>query len=94
MEAFTWHKYLMANTSFMAVQFGGLLRSKLECLYCAKTSLTFDPIWDLSVPLVDSKPVITLYECLDEYFQKETLDMNNQPVRQSIFELCDNFACN
>ena len=60
----------------------GQLKSTLKCLVCGHRSVTFDPFWDLSIPIPSSPSLQTpvkLEQCLDEFTQEETLEENEMP---------------
>ena len=58
--------------------FVGQLKSSLFCTHCEKTSVMFDPFWDLSVP-VPSTPNCKLDKCLELFTVKDVLDGNEMP---------------
>ena len=47
----TWDWYLSYDNSFMVDLFVGQLKSSLECLVCGYVSNTFDPFWEIPLPL-------------------------------------------
>ncbi|KAJ7378237.1 Ubiquitin carboxyl-terminal hydrolase 2 [Desmophyllum pertusum] len=47
----TWEYYLSRDKSLMTDLFVGQLKSMLKCCNCGYTSVTFDPFWDLSLPI-------------------------------------------
>ena len=47
----TWRWYKTKEDSRIFDLFVGLLESALKCSECGYTSLTYDPFWDLSLPL-------------------------------------------
>lgn len=57
--------------------FGGYLRSQVKCTKCKYKSNTYDPFLDLSLE-VSGKKVHSLYDALEEYTRKETLDADNK----------------
>ncbi|VEL25379.1 unnamed protein product [Protopolystoma xenopodis] len=46
-----WKRYLAMDNSAIADLFVGQLMSTLECTECKFKSTTFDPFWDLSLPI-------------------------------------------
>ncbi|VDL93939.1 unnamed protein product [Schistocephalus solidus] len=59
--------------------FMGQLMSTLECTSCGYKSTTFDPFWDLSLPIPKMAPV-TIIDCFELFTSKEVLDGAEQPV--------------
>ena len=55
------------------------LKSSLKCTTCGNTSVTFDPFWDLSVPLPSSSRC-KLDACLDLFIREEVLDGDEMPT--------------
>lgn len=47
----SWKNYLSRDNSLMTDLFVGQLKSMLKCCDCGHTSITFDPFWDLSLPI-------------------------------------------
>ncbi|KAK2167379.1 hypothetical protein NP493_1276g00028 [Ridgeia piscesae] len=58
------------------------LRSTLTCTVCNYKSFTFDPFWDLSLPIRKEKYAssVTLKECLELFTQEEILDGDEMPT--------------
>lgn len=46
-----WKRYLRMDDSKIMDIFVGQLKSTLQCTVCGHCSVTFDPFWDLSLPL-------------------------------------------
>uniref|UniRef100_A0A5K3FAQ7 ubiquitinyl hydrolase 1 n=1 Tax=Mesocestoides corti TaxID=53468 RepID=A0A5K3FAQ7_MESCO len=46
-----WNRYKRIDDSLIADIFLGQLMSTLECMSCGHKSTTFDPFWDLSLPI-------------------------------------------
>lgn len=65
------------ETTFVHRMFGGYLRSQVCCTKCNYKSNTYDPFLDLSLE-VSSKKVNSVYNALNEYMRKETLDTANK----------------
>lgn len=55
--------------------FGGALQSQVKCLSCGVESNKVDEIMDMSLDVLNSS---SLKECLQKFFQAETLDGNNK----------------
>uniref|UniRef100_A0A8C9LGQ7 ubiquitinyl hydrolase 1 n=1 Tax=Piliocolobus tephrosceles TaxID=591936 RepID=A0A8C9LGQ7_9PRIM len=51
----SWNRHKEINNSIIVDLFQGQYRSKLQCPYCKKVSITFDPFMYLSVPLPPNK---------------------------------------
>ncbi|VDK89504.1 unnamed protein product [Dibothriocephalus latus] len=49
--ALYWRRYKAIDNSIIADLFMGQLMSTLECTSCGYKSTTFDPFWDLSLPI-------------------------------------------
>lgn len=47
----SWESYLSRDNSLVTDLFVGQLNSMLKCCTCGHTSVTFDPFWDLSLPI-------------------------------------------
>ncbi|XP_060532996.1 ubiquitin carboxyl-terminal hydrolase 2-like isoform X2 [Cylas formicarius] len=78
-----WKRYLRVDNSFIVDVFVGQLKSTLKCTHCGHCSVTFDPFWDLSLPLPSSRPAgntIRLSHCLDTFAEEETLDGDEKPT--------------
>ncbi|CAL8104877.1 unnamed protein product [Calicophoron daubneyi] len=74
-----WRRYLSMDNSEIVDIFVGQLMSTLECAECGFKSTTFDPFWDLSLP-IPKKPNVSLMDCLKLFTAKEDLDGNERPV--------------
>lgn len=55
-----WQRYKSREKSHISELFVGQLKSTLECSTCGFKSVTFDPFWDLSLPI----PRVSLYNWL------------------------------
>lgn len=60
--------------------FVGQLKSTLKCTHCGHCSVTFDPFWDLSLPIPTRTGQLRLSQCLDSFTREETLDGDEKPV--------------
>ncbi|XP_076254186.1 ubiquitin carboxyl-terminal hydrolase 2-like isoform X4 [Rhynchophorus ferrugineus] len=76
-----WRRYLRAEDSFIVDMFVGQLKSTLKCTHCGHCSVTFDPFWDLSLPLPSGRHTtsVRLAHCLDAFTKEETLDGDEKP---------------
>ncbi|XP_030378300.1 ubiquitin carboxyl-terminal hydrolase Usp2 isoform X3 [Scaptodrosophila lebanonensis] len=75
----TWEWYARHENSLIRDLFVGQLKSTLKCTTCGNTSVTFDPFWDLSVPLPSSSRC-KLDACLDLFIREEVLDGDEMPT--------------
>ncbi|XP_061387943.1 ubiquitin carboxyl-terminal hydrolase Usp2 [Musca vetustissima] len=75
----TWEWYSRLENSLIRDLFVGQLKSTLRCTTCGNTSVTFDPFWDLSVPLPSSSRC-KLEACLDLFIREEVLDGDEMPT--------------
>ena len=73
-----WDWYTKRENSVIKDLFVGQLKSSLHCTHCEKTSVMYDPFWDLSVP-VPSSPNCKLDKCLELFTVKDVLDGNEMP---------------
>ena len=46
-----WKRYLAFDNSKIVDVFVGQLKSTLRCTTCDYASVTFDPFWDISLPI-------------------------------------------
>lgn len=53
-----WNWYNKREASLIKDLFVGQLKSSLHCTYCEKTSVMYDPFWDLSGSLLLCQPII------------------------------------
>lgn len=62
--------------------FVGQLKSELRCTSCGHVSITFDPFWDLSLPIPQDsrRSQVSLSDCLDSFTKEEVLDGDEKPV--------------
>lgn len=82
-----WDWYTKRENSVIKDLFVGQLKSSLHCTHCEKTSVMFDPFWDLSVP-VPSSPNCKLDKCLELFTVKDVLDGNEMPYCDVSFSEC------
>ncbi|XP_037818438.1 ubiquitin carboxyl-terminal hydrolase Usp2 isoform X7 [Lucilia sericata] len=75
----TWEWYGRHENSLIRDLFVGQLKSTLRCTTCGNSSVTFDPFWDLSVPLPSSSRC-KLDACLDLFIREEVLDGDEMPT--------------
>lgn len=58
----------------------GQLKSTLRCTHCGHCSVTFDPFWDLSLPIPQRTGQLRLSQCLEYFTKEETLDGDEKPT--------------
>ncbi|XP_058835815.1 ubiquitin carboxyl-terminal hydrolase Usp2 isoform X2 [Topomyia yanbarensis] len=75
-----WEWYSKVENSVIKDLFVGLLRSTLKCTVCNGCSVTFDPFWDLSLPLPSTNSRCKLENCLDMFVKEEVMDGIDQPT--------------
>lgn len=75
-----WQRYLRMDNSKVVDIFVGQLKSTLKCTHCGHCSVTFDPFWDLSLPIPQRSGSLRLQQCLDYFTREETLDGDEKPV--------------
>lgn len=78
--ATAWKKYLTYDDSKIVDLFVGQLKSTLRCCVCGYSSVTFDPFWDLSVPIPKGSTEVNLKECLNLFTREEILDGDERPM--------------
>ncbi|KAI4454782.1 ubiquitin carboxyl-terminal hydrolase [Holotrichia oblita] len=83
----SWQRYLRMDNSKIVDIFVGQLKSTLRCTHCGHCSMTFDPFWDLSLPIPQKVGQIRLQQCLDSFTREETLDGDEKPVRSFVNHL-------
>ncbi|XP_022907083.2 ubiquitin carboxyl-terminal hydrolase 2 isoform X2 [Onthophagus taurus] len=79
-SAESWQRYLRMDNSKIVDIFVGQLKSTLKCTHCGHCSVTFDPFWDLSLPIPQKVGPIRLQQCLDSFTREETLDGDEKPT--------------
>lgn len=76
----SWKRFLRRDDSKFVDLFVGQLKSTLRCTVCGHESVTFDPIWDLSLPLPAATGRVRLQTCFDLFTAEEVLDENEKPT--------------
>ncbi|CAG9814103.1 unnamed protein product [Phaedon cochleariae] len=76
----SWSRFLKVENSEIVNNFVGLLKSSLKCTYCGYFSVTFDPFWDLSLPIPQRTRQLSLFQCLDSFTREESLDGEDKPT--------------
>jgi ubiquitin carboxyl-terminal hydrolase 2/21 len=60
-------------------QFVGQLKSTLRCSQCDYESITFEPFWDISLP-IPSRTDCSLHDCFESFTKEEILDGDEMPT--------------
>ncbi|KAK3107058.1 hypothetical protein FSP39_006027 [Pinctada imbricata] len=75
-----WRVYLTYDNSYIVDLFVGQLRSTLK-FDCGHASTTFDPFWDLSLPIPKGRySDATIYKCINLFMKDEQLDHDELPT--------------
>lgn len=76
----SWSRYLRMDNSRIVDIFVGQLKSTLKCTHCGHCSVTFDPFWDLSLPIPQKTGQLRLSQCLESFTREEILDGDEKPT--------------
>ncbi|GAB6028374.1 hypothetical protein CHUAL_002542 [Chamberlinius hualienensis] len=76
----SWRRYLRFDDSKIVDLFVGQLKSTLRCTSCGHTSVTFDPFWDLSLPLPKQSGSVKLQNCFELFTSEEVLNGDEKPT--------------
>lgn len=76
----SWRRYLRMDDSKIVDIFVGQLKSTLQCTSCGHASVTFDPFWDLSLPIPKAAGTVKLQQCFDLFTKEEVLDGDEKPT--------------
>ncbi|KAG1652428.1 Ubiquitin carboxyl-terminal hydrolase 2 [Nymphon striatum] len=76
----SWNRYLRLDDSKIVDLFVGQLKSSLKCTVCGHVSVTFDPFWDLSLPIPKTSGQASIQQCLNLFTKEETLEGDEKPV--------------
>jgi len=71
----SWSKFFENDYSYIINKFYSQLLSITSCTSCDYVTVNFDPSMTLSLEIPDNAS--TLYDCLDSYTKKTTLDCDN-----------------
>ena len=83
----SWKRYLRRDDSKIVDLFVGQLKSTLQCTVCGHCCVTFDPFWDLSLPIPPSARSVSsvkVQHCLELFAKEEILDGDEKPVSDLI----------
>ncbi|XP_076438634.1 ubiquitin carboxyl-terminal hydrolase 2-like [Babylonia areolata] len=75
-----WNAYLTRDSSHIVDIFVGQLKSELKFVDCGHRSVTFDPFWDLSLPIPKSGSDQSLDNCLRLFMKEEELEAEERPM--------------
>ncbi|XP_050663525.1 ubiquitin carboxyl-terminal hydrolase 2-like isoform X3 [Leptidea sinapis] len=75
-----WSRYVRMEDSRVGDIFMGQLKSTLRCTHCKHDSVTFDPFWDLSLPIPSRTGNLKLQQCLQHFVREEELDGDEKPT--------------
>lgn len=77
-----WQRYLSREKSVIQDIFVGQLKSTLFCTTCQFRSVTYDPFWDLSLPIPRSTRLedADINHCFQAFTQEEVLDGEEKPT--------------
>eukprot|EP00736_Rhodelphis_marinus_P008417 Rmarinus@m.3361 len=77
-----WTYFCERGDSFLSDCFRGQLRSRVVCCVCNHVSSSFDPFWDISVPIPKTRGFgggsTDLSTCLASFSEEEVLDGNDK----------------
>ncbi|XP_037503699.1 ubiquitin carboxyl-terminal hydrolase 2-like, partial [Rhipicephalus sanguineus] len=83
-----WKRYLRYDDSKIVDCFVGQLKSTLKCSVCGHKSVTFDPFWDLSLPIPKGSDPVTLQQCLSLFAKEEVLGGDEKPCFMNSIVQC------
>ncbi|XP_021370676.1 ubiquitin carboxyl-terminal hydrolase 2-like isoform X1 [Mizuhopecten yessoensis] len=72
--------YLSYDNSRIVEIFVGQLKSELRFKDCGHKSTTFDPFWDLSVPIPKRGSTVSIQQCINLFMKEEELDHDERPT--------------
>ncbi|XP_045210437.2 ubiquitin carboxyl-terminal hydrolase 2-like [Mercenaria mercenaria] len=75
-----WNNYLRYDHSKIVEIFVGQLKSELKFDECGHRSVTFDPFWDLSLPIPKTRSECEIIDCLSLFMKVESLDGDESPT--------------
>ncbi|KAK6173980.1 hypothetical protein SNE40_017343 [Patella caerulea] len=74
-----WRAYLNMDNSRIVEIFVGQLKSELK-FSCGHSSVTFDPFWDLSLPIPKYTQEVSVSDCLRLFMKEEELADEERPT--------------
>ena len=75
-----WKRFLSLDNSQFVDLFVEQLKSTLQCTVCGHASATFDPFWDLGLPIRSGTDQVRLQTCFDLFAKEEILDGDEKPT--------------
>jgi ubiquitin carboxyl-terminal hydrolase 2/21 len=77
-----WDRYISREKSMIQDLFVGQLKSTLTCTVCEHRSVTYDPFWDLSLPIPSRSKTeeVNITRCFRAFTQEEILDGDEKPT--------------
>lgn len=72
-----WANYVKNNYSVITRHFTGAFNSHIVCRECGSSNYKFDTFTSISLAIPLEKQDITVYDCIDKFIQRETLDGDN-----------------
>ncbi|BFZ13854.1 hypothetical protein BsWGS_16893 [Bradybaena similaris] len=75
-----WKAYLNRDNSMIVDIFVGQLKSELNFAPCNHRSVTFDPFWDLSIPVFKGPNEVSLDDCIRLFMKEEELAAEERPM--------------
>lgn len=75
-----WNNYLRYDHSKIVEIFVGQLKSELKFDECGHRSVTFDPFWDLSLPVPKMRSECDITDCLSLFMKEEKLEGDESPT--------------
>ncbi|KAL8596273.1 hypothetical protein ACOMHN_021313 [Nucella lapillus] len=75
-----WKAYLTRDNSHIVDIFVGQLKSELKFEECGHRSVTFDPFWDLSLPIPKITSDLSLDSCLRLFMKEEEMEAEERPM--------------
>lgn len=75
-----WNAYIHRDHSHIVDIFVGQLKSELKFTDCGHRSITFDPFWDLSLPIPKNQTDVSLDDCLKLFMREEELEAEERPM--------------
>ncbi|XP_035703191.1 ubiquitin carboxyl-terminal hydrolase 2 isoform X2 [Folsomia candida] len=76
----SWRRYMRYESSRIVDMFVGQFKSTLKCTVCGHCSVTFDPFWDLSLPIPSRSSTVRLSQCFELLTKEEVLDGEEKPT--------------
>jgi len=76
----SWKRFMRFDNSKFVDLFVGQLKSTLRCTVCGHPSVTFDPFWDLSLPIPAKTGQVRLQACFELFNKEEVLDGDEKPT--------------